>query len=272
MGPLRDYYGMDCNVARDAISALLDGESSAAETSALEAHLADCQPCSAWREHAHDVTRRVRLASAARVPSVREDVLVALGAAERCPRWWRSQALMRAALAAVGVGQLIFTVQPLLFGVDHQAPMHVAHELGAFDMALAVGFLVAAWRPARAPGMRALVGCAAALLVATAAIDLVAGRTSVGDELPHLLAVAGWLLIRRISVLSSDTADEPTATLLSFVSSKRRVARLPAENRRLGAVAQQAQMADGGGREHGEHAAYVTPEPAQAARTGSGRG
>jgi predicted anti-sigma-YlaC factor YlaD len=114
------------------------------------------------------------------------------------PGWGRRKklvALARLGLGVVAVGQLVLTVPMLLLGHDHGAPAHVAHEMGAFDAALAAGFLVAAWRPARALGMRALVGVASALLVVTAIIDMAAGRTSAGDEAPHLLAVAGWLLI-----------------------------------------------------------------------------
>ncbi|HEY5014390.1 MAG TPA: hypothetical protein VIK61_17030, partial [Acidimicrobiia bacterium] len=88
----------------------------------------------------------------------------------------------------------------LLYGRDHTAPVHVAHETGAFAMALAVGFVVAAWRPDRARGMQALVGAAVALLVVTAALDLLHGRTDMGDEAPHLLAIAGWLLLVRVAV------------------------------------------------------------------------
>src|SRR5437762_3458898 len=58
---------------------------------------------------------------------------------------------------------------------------------------------VAAWRPDRALGMRAMIGVAAALLVVTAAIDAAGGRTSLADEAPHLLAVAGWLMLRYLA-------------------------------------------------------------------------
>jgi uncharacterized membrane protein len=74
--------------------------------------------------------------------------------------------------------------------------------MGSFDLALAIGFLVAAWQPARARGMHILVGAAALLLVGTAMVDLLAGRTSPADELPHLLAVAGWALMYRVSMLA----------------------------------------------------------------------
>jgi predicted anti-sigma-YlaC factor YlaD len=217
--------GVDCNATREAISAQLDGESAGVEQSLLEAHLGGCAACLAWREDAHRVTRRVRLASARPAPSPGTSTLAALTFPKRRDRWWRSLSFARAALVAVAVGQLIVTVPALLFGSDRGAPVHVAHEMGAFDMALAVGFLVAAWRPTRAQGMRALVGCAALLLVATAAIDLLAGSTTASDELPHLLAVAGWLLLWRISELVSPGADERTFSLLAPVRSAARILR-----------------------------------------------
>jgi len=108
--------------------------------------------------------------------------------------------------------------------------MHVAHELGAFDMALAVGFLAAALRPSRAQGMRTLVGCAALLLVATAIIDLISGRTTPSDELPHLLAVAGWLLLGRMAALAPSSADEPELTLGVPARHAMRVLRRSADN------------------------------------------
>jgi hypothetical protein len=115
-------------------------------------------------------------------------------------------------LVAVACAQLVVTVPLLLLGRDHSAPAHVAHEMGSFDMALAVGYLVAAWRPARARGMRALVGATAVLLVVTAVLDVLGGRTSAADEAPHLLAVAGWLLIWYVAAANSPEFVEPSGS------------------------------------------------------------
>ncbi|MGH9054496.1 MAG: hypothetical protein ACRDYY_01300 [Acidimicrobiales bacterium] len=63
--------------------------------------------------------------------------------------------------------------------------------MGSLDVAVAVGFLVAVRRPARAMGMLALVGVAAGLLVVTAIVDLVVGRTDLLDEAP----TCSWSLV-----------------------------------------------------------------------------
>jgi predicted anti-sigma-YlaC factor YlaD len=207
---------MDCTTAREAISARLDGEPSDVEPDLLEAHLAGCPACRAWREQAHQITRRARLVPA-RASSPSEALLAAVAATHRGPAWWRSTALIRGGLVTVALAQIAVTVPALIFGTDRDAPIHVAHEMGSFDMALAVGFLAAAWAPTRAQGMRTLVGAAALLLVVTATIDLIAGRTSLSDEAPHLLTVAGWLLLRRLALLAppntGDRAVSPTEWL-----------------------------------------------------------
>jgi predicted anti-sigma-YlaC factor YlaD len=186
---------MDCATAREAISAMVDGEDPGADISAVDEHLAGCAGCRRWREAAYEVTRRARVSVAHPAVSRSREVAAAVRAPSRGPWRGRLVAAARLGLAAVAVGQLVLTVPCLLFGHDHSAPEHVAHEMGALDAALAAGFLVAAWRPGRALGMRTLVGVASVLLVVTAVIDLAAGRTSLGDEAPHLLTVAGWLMI-----------------------------------------------------------------------------
>ena len=59
----------------------------------------------------------------------------------------------RAGLAAVAAAQLAITVPLLLLGHDHDAGAHAAHELGSFDLALAIAFAVGAIRPALRPGL-----------------------------------------------------------------------------------------------------------------------
>ena len=190
---------------------MLDGENPGAEPGAVDAHLAGCAACLAWRDAAHEVTRRARLRLAGPEPALPGAAFDA--AAAQVAARSRTALLARAGLVAVAAALLALTVPSLLFGHDHTAPVHVAHEMGAFDTALAVGFLVAAWRPGRALGMRTLVGVAAVLLLVTAVADLATGRTTVADEAPHLLAVAGWLLVRHLSAVTPPLADDPRSVL-----------------------------------------------------------
>lgn len=192
---------MDCAAAREAISTLLDGEPVGIAQDRLRSHLDACAACRAWREQAHEVTRRVRLAEAAPVPAPDDSLLEAMQTLDRRGSWWRTLALTRVALVLVALAQIVLSLPELLSGSYRDAPIHVAHEMGALDLALAVGFLAAAFRPTRAQGMRALIGCAALLLLLTGALDLIAGRTSWSDEAPHLLVLAGWLLLRRTAML-----------------------------------------------------------------------
>jgi predicted anti-sigma-YlaC factor YlaD len=198
---------MECETAREAISALLDGEPSGLAQSELDAHLADCAACRSWREQAHTVTRMGRLAAVEPAPRPVDELIEALERSRPGPRF-PSLGLARIGLIAVAAAQLAITAPMLLLGHDREAPIHVAHEIGALDVALAVGFLVAAWRPARATGMRTLVGAAAALLVITAILDLLAGRTAVGEEAPHLLSVGGWLLLAYVAALVPPSGED----------------------------------------------------------------
>jgi predicted anti-sigma-YlaC factor YlaD len=204
-----DYWGMDCATAREGISAILDGEDPGAGPDEVEAHLAQCAACRAWREAAHHVTRRARLQPAHPGPSRAAEVLAAVPARTPATRRPGRAGLARASLAGIAAAQLALTIPCLLLGQDHSAPEHIAHEAGSFGAALTAGFLVAAWRPQRALGMRALVGVAAMLLLLTAVADLAAGRTNLGDETPHLLAVAGWLLVCYLAAATPPTAEGP---------------------------------------------------------------
>jgi predicted anti-sigma-YlaC factor YlaD len=218
--------GMDCTTARQAVSALLDDEPLGVDRHTLEAHLAGCSPCRRWRDHAHLVTRRFRLMPALVTPPARRALTAAAGIGSR--RRLREIVLTRAALAMIAVAQVVWVTVPVFLFGDRGAPTHVAHEMGSFDMALAVGFLVAAWRPARAQGMRALVGAAAVLLVGTAIVDLAGGLTSLGDEAPHLLAVAGWLLLRHLAALMPSSGDDRGLALARLVGLWSRRAAAPA--------------------------------------------
>ena len=85
---------------------------------------------------------------------------------------------------------------------DGHASVHLAHELTAWDIGLAVGFLVAAIWPARAWGMLPLAAVLVAFMAGASALDVVSGHALLGREVVHVLELAGvgvlWILARRV--------------------------------------------------------------------------
>lgn len=179
----------------------MDGEQASVPEPAVAQHLGECAGCREWQARAEVVSRQARVAPAPALDALADGVLAAI--ADRALPSRREWPLVRIGLCLVALAQLAITIPVLLLGHDREAPLHVSHEMGSWDAALALGLLFAARRPSRAEGMTALVGVGAVLLCITAVIDLAAGRTSISDEAPHLLCVAGWLLLYRLSVLHS---------------------------------------------------------------------
>jgi predicted anti-sigma-YlaC factor YlaD len=192
---------MNCETARIAWSATLDGEPPNADLGLVERHIDECADCRAWLDTAHELTRRARL-SVARAP-VRPEP----SALDRIYGAWEDRMTERRvhparwALLAVAIVQAAFAVHMVLFGrVD------AIRDTGAMDMALAVGFLMVAWRPARAVAIAGVVGTAAMLLVLMATLDLIHGTTTLVAESPHAIVFVGWLLVRRIGRMTPPTA------------------------------------------------------------------
>jgi predicted anti-sigma-YlaC factor YlaD len=188
---------MECDRAREAISARIDGEDPGVAGEVIDAHLAGCGDCRAWQQRAYTVTRRARLGSWLPGTSFPDhDLTPRVLAAVRPGAAGRRRRLgQRAGLAAVALAQLAITVPLLVLGHDHGAGTHAAHELGSFDLALAIAYIVGAVRPALSAGLAWPCGVAATGLVATAVADLIGGQTIGADEAQHLIAVAGAALL-----------------------------------------------------------------------------
>jgi predicted anti-sigma-YlaC factor YlaD len=183
---------MECGRAREAISARIDDEDSGVPDATLLAHLAGCEGCRGWEQRAHLVTRRARLGGAFLDHDLSARVLAA---APPTPARRGRAITQRSALALVAALQLAITVPLLILGHDRDAGVHAAHELGSFDLALAIAFCVGAIRPALSAGLAWPCGIAAGGLVATATIDMIGGQTFGADEAQHLVALAGALLL-----------------------------------------------------------------------------
>jgi predicted anti-sigma-YlaC factor YlaD len=200
---------MECERAREAISARIDGEDPGVPDGALQAHLDGCASCRDWQQRAHVMTRRARLGGTFLDRDLTGQVLAAIPAAS--PRR-RLRLSLRGALLAAALAQLAITVPLLVLGHDHDAGPHAAHELGSFDLALAIAFAVGAIRPALSAGLAWTCAIAAAGLAGTAIADLIGGQAIGADEAQHLIAVAGAvLLIWQARITSTGAADAGTA-------------------------------------------------------------
>jgi predicted anti-sigma-YlaC factor YlaD len=193
---------MECDRVREAISARIDGEDPGVPDGAIEAHLATCAACRGWQRRAHVMTRRARLGGRFLEQDLTARVLAAVPPepawrqpARRLAAAWDGRMARRAGLAAVAVAQLAITVPLLIMGHDQDAGLHAAHELGAFDLALAIAFVVGAVRPALSAGLAWPCAIAAAGLAGTAIADVAAGQAFGADEAQHLVVVAGAVLL-----------------------------------------------------------------------------
>lgn len=182
----------ECERWREALSARIDGEDSGPGD--VDAHLASCAACRAWMITAATVTRSLRLQPAEPVPDLTASILAAV-ATERAARPPSTgPAIVRLTLALVAAAQVMLAV-PALLGNDLGAPIHVAHEQGAWALALAALFGLAAWRPARAAAAVPLLSVFVGALIVFGLPDVLAGRAAPTGEMPHLMAAFGLALL-----------------------------------------------------------------------------
>ncbi|WP_369251968.1 zf-HC2 domain-containing protein [Geodermatophilus amargosae] len=195
---------MQCAPFREAVSARLDGEPLGMPAADLDHHLAACPACAGWAAAVEGVTRRARLAPAPPVPDLTAAVLGALpqqlpGTAAAA-RARLLQAALRLALLAVGVAQAGLAWPALASGsAAMSAPVHVAHETGAWNLAVAAAFLAVAAAPRLAAGALPFLATFTVLLTVTTVRDLQAGHVHADRAAAHLLLLAGVVVITALA-------------------------------------------------------------------------
>lgn len=193
---------VECQQCQEAISASFDGEAMNVAAGDVECHLAGCPACRSWAASVEELHRASRVRTAETIPDQTSAILATAAARGLLsPDPGGSRRRCRVTLALVALLQLAIAVPDLLFGEESGATVHVAHEMGSWDLALAVGFLFAAWRPARAWGMVPLVTALVASLLVTTGLDVAEGHAELSREAVHILEVVGlgvlWALARR---------------------------------------------------------------------------
>jgi predicted anti-sigma-YlaC factor YlaD len=212
---------MECDDVRVALSARLDGEPPGVPDAPVDHHLAGCRSCRAWGDELATLHRMVRIREAEAVPDLSGAIVDAFApitagrrrsAATRRPTLGEPISGARWALFVVALTQLVLAA-PALLGDDPGATIHVARELGSFDVALAIGLLVAAWQPARAWGLLPVAASLACVMAGTALLDIADGRTGSMGEAHHLLDLAGVALLWLVARQARSTADRGASTL-----------------------------------------------------------
>lgn len=190
-----------CDEVRTALSARMDGEETGLTAAALDDHVSGCAGCRSWQAAAEQVTREVRL-QPVRVPDLTASILAAV-AGERAGgaevvrnRLADRRRILQIALGLSAAVQLALAIQALLItGVE----VHTSREAASFEIALGVGFLLAAWWPERARAFVPVAFVLAGCLTLTSAFDIAGGATLLAHEISHLAALAQAALLLALS-------------------------------------------------------------------------
>jgi len=209
---VRDDAGMRCDVAREALSARLDGERPQVLAQQVDAHLEACRSCRAWLIGAAVQTRRLASIEPGQGPDLAEKILARAGqqstAHHRGMRWLRSH-YRRWGLIGVGVFQVAIAAAQIS-GIDFgmvSAHMHGAmsgehlmHESTAWLLALGLAMVAAGIWPVTAIGVAAITGVYSLALLSYVVVDAFDGEvtaTRIASHVPVLLGLVFTLLVAR---------------------------------------------------------------------------
>lgn len=191
---------MECNICREALSARLDGEPEGVRADEVDAHLESCASCQSWHDDAAALTRTLRVRPATPVPDLTAAILdAAPPITPPEPRGW----LPRMFLGGVAVAQLTLGLAQVLggdtaahgghtTGVDSS---HLFNESTAWNLALGLGLLWTALRPAATAGTLPVTAAFVAVLIPYSASDLLSGTATAARVLSHSLLLVGLALL-----------------------------------------------------------------------------
>lgn len=204
---------MDCKVAREALSARLDGERVPVPSARVDEHLDECAACRAWFEQVSCQVHRLRRLVESR-PAMTPVVPVQVSAIPQPRRRW-GLSWRRVALLCVGIAQIVLgTVQGLGLAVgltNHHvmaAGSHLLNESTSWSIALGVIMVGAALWPTAAAGLAGVLAVFVAVLTVYVVADAAAGTVTTARILTHLPVVIGAVLA--FTVWRSAASPRPT--------------------------------------------------------------
>src|SRR6516225_7118652 len=208
---MRNDAGMRCDVAREALSARLDGERTEVLAQQVDAHLESCRSCRTWLIGAAAQTRRLASIAPGQGPDLVDKIMASVGEQSatyhRGMRWLRAR-YRRWGLIAVGAFQVAIAaaqISGIDFGmVSHthgaMSGEHLLHESTAWLLALGLAMIGAGIWPVAAIGVAAIVGAYSVALVGYEVVDAFEGEetaTRIASHVPLLVGFVFALLVAR---------------------------------------------------------------------------
>lgn len=209
---MRNDAGMRCDVAREALSARLDGERPQVLAQQVDAHLDSCRSCRTWLIGAAVQSRRLASIEPGEGPDLVAKIMAGLDqdspAYHRSMRWLRSRyrrwglvgvGLFQVAIAAAQIGGIDFgMVSSHMHGA--MSGEHLMHESTAWLLALGLAMIAAGIWPITAIGVAAITGVYSVALLSYVVVDAFAGEvtaTRIASHMPLLLGLVFALLVAR---------------------------------------------------------------------------
>lgn len=193
-----DYIDMNCEVAREALSARLDGEREPVPSARVDEHLAECPDCRAWLTEVSNQARMLRKLVESR-PAIAS--LGPIGTARTQPPRFLSMSWRRWALLVVGLAQVALAIVQglgLSVGLVHShgatSHNHLLNESTSWSLAIGVVMVGAALWPRAAAGLAGVLTVFVAVLSVYVAVDALSGAVTVFRILTHVPVVVGAVL------------------------------------------------------------------------------
>lgn len=225
-----DDGGMQCDVAREALSARIDGEREPVPAARVDEHLATCRECGAWYALADEQAHRLRIHDPRSGQDVSPNVLIDAGIEPvgRYRGWAFALRRYGARFALIAVGMIQIAVAAAQMGGANfgMLPMggqpgvtngaHLMNETTAWSLALGAGMVVAGAWPAAAAGVLSVLGVFVAVLAWYVFDDSIIGQVTWVRMLSHLPVLVGAALTAVVYRTSSGLPHGPPAVPADF--------------------------------------------------------
>lgn len=194
---VRDYRRVYCEVAREALSARLDGEREPVPAARVDEHLDGCAECRLWFDQVQTQARDLQRMLQSR-PVIAPLSPIDLGSVPPRRRFVNWQ---RWALLCVGVAQIgLATAQGLGLdlGLTHDqggaGNHHLLNESTAWSIALGVIMVGAAVWPSAAAGLAGVLAVFVGVLAVYVVVDSMAGAVTITRIFTHIPVFLGAVL------------------------------------------------------------------------------